>query len=116
MGASSRSITFVRRAMSAPSRSMRSSMTFSSAACSGVKNSAPSRASASRAILGRALPRASSASALGSRSPAMRRSMMSRPVMPCTPVSTEETLSAADSSSFSARCFSRVFSPVRSRR
>ena len=41
---------------------------------------------------------------------------MSRPVTPCRSVTTEENLIAADSSSFSARCFSRVRSPVRSRR
>jgi hypothetical protein len=41
---------------------------------------------------------------------------MSRPVTPCRPVRTEEILTAADSSSFSARCFSRVRSPARSRR
>ena len=33
---------------------------------------------------------------------------MSRPVTPCRSVSTLEILIAADSSSFSARCFSRV--------
>ena len=41
---------------------------------------------------------------------------MSRPVTPCRSVSTLEILIAADSSSFSARCFSRVRSSVRSRR
>ena len=60
--------------------------------------------------------RASWASTLGWRSPAIRWSMMSRPVTPCRSVSTAEILSAADSSSFSARCFSRVRSSVRSRR
>jgi hypothetical protein len=40
---------------------------------------------------------------------------MSRPVTQCRSVSTLETLIAA-SSSFPARCFSRVRSPVRSRR
>jgi hypothetical protein len=40
----------------------------------------------------------------------------SRPVTPCRSVSTLEILIAADSSSFSARCFSRVRSSVRSRR
>ena len=39
---------------------------------------------------------------------------MSRPVTPCRSVSTLEILIAADSSSFSARCFSRVRSSVRS--
>ena len=53
---------------------------------------------------------------LGSRWPAIRRPVMSRPVTPCRPVSTAEILIAADSSSFSARCFSRVRSSVRSRR
>jgi hypothetical protein len=42
--------------------------------------------------------------------------MMSRPVTPCGSVTTLEILIAADSSSFSARCFSRVRSSVRSRR
>ena len=41
---------------------------------------------------------------------------MSRPVTPCRSVRTLEILIAADSSSFSARCFSRVRSSVRSRR
>ena len=42
--------------------------------------------------------------------------MISRPVTPCRSVSTDDSLIAASSSSFSARCFSRVRSPVRSRR
>ena len=115
-GASNSSITPDRRAMSASMASMRANIALSRAPCSGVKKSAPSRASASRPIFGRALPRASSASALGSRSPAMRRPMMSRPVIPCRSVITDETLIAADSRSVSARCFSRVRSAVRSRR
>ena len=41
---------------------------------------------------------------------------MSRPVTPCRSVITLESLIAADSSSFSARCFSRPRSSVRSRR
>ena len=50
------------------------------AACSSVKNSAPSRAASSSAILRRARARASWARTLGLRSPAIRWSMMSRPV------------------------------------
>jgi hypothetical protein len=65
MGASSRSITSVSRVISALTRSMRASMV----ACSVVKNSAPSRAASSSAILRRARVRASWASALGLRSP-----------------------------------------------
>jgi len=101
--------------MSADSRSMRASTLASSAACSAVKNSAPSSASSSWLILRRAAARASWASTLGLRSPAIRWSMMSRPVTPCRSVSTAEIL-IASSSSFSARCFSRVRSSVRSRR
>ena len=41
---------------------------------------------------------------------------MSRPVTPCRSLSTEDSLIAALSSSFSVRCFSRVRSAVRSRR
>jgi len=41
---------------------------------------------------------------------------MSRPVTPCRSVTTLDSLIAADSSSFSARCFSRVRPAVRSRR
>jgi hypothetical protein len=41
--------------------------------------------------------------------------MMSRPVTPCRSLTTDDSL-MADSSSFSACCFSRVRSPVRSRR
>ena len=41
---------------------------------------------------------------------------MSRPVTPCRSVTTEDSLIAADSSSFSARFFSRVRSWIRSRR
>jgi len=115
-GASSRSITCDRSSMPAVSRSMRASTLASSAACSSVKNSAPSTASSSRLILRRAAARASWASTLGLRSPAIRWSMMSRPVTPCRSVITLEILIAADSSSFSARCFSRVRSSVRSRR
>jgi transposase len=68
------------------------------------------------AQLARARARASWARTFGLRSPAMRWSMMSRPVTPCRSVTTEDSLIAADSSSFSARCFSRVRSSVRSRR
>ena len=42
--------------------------------------------------------------------------MMSRPVTPCRSLTTDDTLIAADSSSFSVRCFSRVRSSVSSRR
>ena len=42
--------------------------------------------------------------------------MMSRPVTPCRSVITDDSLIAADSSSFSVRFFSRVRSSVRSRR
>lgn len=65
----------------------------------GVKNFAPSGASVSGAIFGRALRRASCTSAFGSRSPAMRWSMTSQPVTPCRPVGTEEILTAASISS-----------------
>ena len=41
---------------------------------------------------------------------------MSRPVTPCRSVITDDSLIAADSSSFSVRFFSRVRSSVRSRR
>jgi hypothetical protein len=41
---------------------------------------------------------------------------MSRPVTPCRSLSTDDSLTAADSSSFSTRFFSRVRSSVRSRR
>ena len=95
---------------------MRSSMALSRAACSAVKNSAPSTACSSSVILRRARARASWASTLGLRSPAIRWSMMSRPVTPCRSVITDDSLTAADSSSFSARFFSRVRSSVRSRR
>ena len=67
-------------------------------------------------ILRRAAVRASRASTFGFRSPAIKWPMMSRPVTPCRSVTTDESLIAADSSSFSARCFSRVRSWVRSRR
>ena len=95
---------------------MRSSMVLSRAACSAAKNSAPSRACSSSVILRRARARASWASTLGLRSPAIRWSMMSRPVTPCRSVITDDSLIAADSSSFSVRFFSRVRSSVRSRR
>jgi hypothetical protein len=62
-GASSSSITPVSWPMSAFSRSIRCSMAASSAACAGVKNSAPSSASSRRGILARARLRASCASA-----------------------------------------------------
>ena len=41
---------------------------------------------------------------------------MSQPVTPCRPVTTLDSFSAADPSSFSAGCFSRARSLVRSRR
>ena len=100
-GASSCSITAVRSSMSAVSRSMRASILASRTACAGVKNSAPSKASSSWLILRRAAVRASWASTLGLRWPAIRWSMMARPVTPCRSVRTEEILIAADSSSFS---------------
>ena len=81
-----------------------------------VKNSAPSSASSSWAILRRARARASWASAFASRCPAIRCSMMSRPVTPCRSVITEDSFNAADSSSFSTRCFSRLRSSINSRR
>ena len=102
--------------MLALSWSMRASIRASRAASWGVKNSAPSSAASSSLILRRARARASWASTLGLRSPAIRWSMMSRPVTPCRSVTTLDSLIAADSSSFSARCFSRVRSAVRSRR
>ena len=71
----------------------------------GVKNSAPSSAASSSVILRRARARASWASTFGSRSPAMRWSMMSRPVTPCRSVTTADSLIAADSSSFPPAAF-----------
>ena len=115
-GASSRSITAVRLAISASVASIRASMALSRAACSGVKNSAPSRACSSWGILRRARARASCASTFTFRSPAIRRSMISRPVTPCRSLTSDDSLTAASSSSFSARCFSRVRSAVRPRR
>ena len=81
--------------MSAASRPVRASTLASRAACAGVKNSAPSSASSSWLILRRAWRRASWASTLGLRSPAIRWSMMSRPVTPCRSVTTDDSLIAA---------------------
>ena len=81
-----------------------------------MKNSAPSSASASPAILRRAQAWASWASAFGSRPSAIRWSMMSRPVTPCRSLTKDDSLIAADSSSFSARCFSQMRSSGSSRR
>ena len=102
-GASSCSITSVSRAMSAVSRPMRSSMVSSRAACSAVKNSAPSRACSSSVILRRARARASWARTLGLRSPAIRWSMMSRPVTPCRSVTTAADTRPGSASEYELR-------------
>ena len=56
----------------------------------------------------RARPLASCASARGSRCPAIKASIIARPVTPCSSESTDEILIWASSSSFSMRCCSRV--------
>lgn len=66
-------------------------------------------------ILARARRRASRANTQGSRSPAIRWAMMSRPDTPSRSASTPDSLIPAHSSSFS-RCFSRLRSSIRSRR
>ena len=76
-------------------------------ACSGVKNE-QSRASSSRAILGRIPPRAISASTFGLRSPAMTARSMSRPETPWMSLITDDSFRCASSSSFSQRSFCAV--------
>jgi hypothetical protein len=114
-GASSRSITLVGWSMSAVSRSMRASIFASSAACSAVKNSAPSSASSSSAIL-----RRRGAGQLRQHlGVVLAGDQVVHDVLAGHSVQVgdhTDSLSAADSSSFSARCFSRVRSSVRSRR
>jgi len=65
--------------------------------------------------LRQAAARASRASTMGLRSPAIRRSMIPGQSPPCRPVSTLEIL-IANSGSFPARRLSQVHPPVRSRR
>src|SRR6266516_6815465 len=86
---------------------MAASIIASTAACWSVKNE-QSRASSSRLILPRMLPRASWARALGSRCPAARASSMSRPDTPWMSEITDDSFRCPSSSSFSTRCFSAV--------
>ena len=76
----------------------------------------PVNASSRTLILARILRLASCASTFGLRSPATSAAIMSRPEAPNRSETTTLTLMQASSSSFSARCFSRLRSPVRSRR
>ena len=94
---------------------MRLSIIFSTAACSSVRNE-QSRASSSRAILPRMVPRASWASTLGLRSPAVIASSMARPDTPWMSEITDDSFRCPSSSSFSTRCFSAVRAWVRCRR
>ena len=86
---------------------MLASIICSTKACSAVKNE-QSRASSSRAVLRRILPRAISARTLGSRSPAMTAVSMSRPETPWMSLITLDSFRCASSSSFSQRSFSAV--------
>jgi hypothetical protein len=94
---------------------MRASIFASSAACSAVKNSAPSSASSSSAIL-----RRRGAGQLRQHlGVVLAGDQVVHDVLAGHSVQVgdhTDSLSAADSSSFSARCFSRVRSSVRSRR
>ena len=94
---------------------MFASIMFSTKACCSVKN-VQSSASSSWVILPRIRGRAFCASTLGSRSPAMIDSSMSRPDTPWMSVITLDSLTWASSSSFSTRCFSPVRTRVRCRR
>src|SRR3954447_16372066 len=76
----------------------------------------PCRARCRVARLRRARPRASSASTVGLRCPAISASIIARPETPSTSVSTDEILIRASSSSFSIRCLTRVRSSTRSNR
>jgi hypothetical protein len=76
----------------------------------------PVSASCKTLVLARMFRRARAASACGLRCPAMRASSMARPEAPKMSLITTDSLIWASSSSFSARCFSRVRSWVKVRR
>jgi hypothetical protein len=94
---------------------MAASIIVKMAACSPVKNE-QSRASSSWAILPRMVPRASWATTLGLRSPAMIASSIARPDTPWMSEITDDSFRCPSSSSFSTRCFSAVRAWVRCRR
>jgi hypothetical protein len=79
-----------------------------------VKN--PRSASCTTGIFLRIEPRANCASTAGSRCPAISASSIARPDTPKMSLITELSLTCASSSSFSARCISRVRSWVNARR
>ncbi len=81
------------------------------AACSLVRKE-QSSASSSWAILPRMVPRASWATTLGLRAPAMIASSMARPETPWMSEITDDSFQVP-SSSFSVRCFSAVRAWVR---
>jgi hypothetical protein len=74
----------------------------------------PVNASSRALILARIRDRASCASALGLRSPAMSASIIARPETPKMSLATTDSLMQASSSSFSTRCFSAVRAVTRS--
>jgi hypothetical protein len=79
-----------------------------------VKN--PVNASSSNDSLARIRARASCASRLGSRSPAISAVSIARPETPKMSLATTLSLIWASSSSFSTRCFSAVRAATRSTR
>ena len=101
-------------AMSAVIASTRCSIWVSRNAWCSVNR--PVSASVSRAVLERRLPRASSASTAGSRSPAISAAIIARPETPNGSLTTTDSLISASSSSFSTRCFSAVRTASRSTR
>nr|WP_321182506.1 hypothetical protein [Mycobacterium kansasii] len=74
------------------------------------------KASSRRLILVRIRERASCASTLGSRSPAINAAIIARPDTPKMSEATTESLMQASSRSFSTRFFSAVRAPMRSMR
>jgi hypothetical protein len=114
-GAASTSILAVRFSIWAVKESMAASIIAKMAVCASVRKE-QSRASSSRVILRRMVPRASWASAVGLRCPAMIASSMALPDTPWMPEITDDSFRCASSSSFSTRCFSAVRAWVRWRR
>jgi hypothetical protein len=112
-GAMALSIRVVSVSIWAVSASTRSTIMASRNAWCSVK--CPVSAWRRTLILARILLRARSASACGSRCPAIRAASMSRPETPKMSEITLESFTWASSSSFSARCFSRVRSWVKTR-
>ena len=101
-------------AMSALAWSMRDSILASRNAWWSEKW--PVKASSNWLRLARRRVRASCASALGSRSPAISAASIARPETPKVSEATTLSLTWASSSSFSTRCFSAVRTPTRSAR